>query len=236
MKKYNCKNVYNTSTKLMTSIIITAILFLVLSSSGITKRIFNSAKDGITEQFLNSETAHTLNNLNETAINSLSTIDQITNGNNTEEVKKMANQAVDMYNEKMDQIANGTYDAKAEITNVTNTGINAAKEINETANVVSDEDINKAKEELSNIATDKINQLQNGEFNATEEISNLTKQGKESLDTINNAGKESIDSINENTKDLQENKEVKEVINQVKNNETIKNFVVEIKDAVLNIF
>lgn len=232
----NINTIYNTQTRIMSKIIIVSIIILIALNSGIKEKVFNSIKGNVMDQLSQSDTANNIRYLNTSANESIKAIDEITGENTSEDVKALAKEAVAEYNRKMNQVADGSYNAKEELKNITNTGVNAAKEINDTANVVSNEDIDKAKEELTEIATDKINKVQNGEFNATEEMNTITEKGKESLNTINQAGKESIESLNENTKDLQKNEKVKEVIKNVKNDDTVKELINTIKGKIAEVF
>lgn len=232
----NINTIYNTQTRIMSKIIIVSIIILIALNSGIKEKVFNSIKGNVMDQLSQSDTANNIRYLNTSANESIKAIDEITGENTSEDVKALAKEAVAEYNRKMNQVADGSYNAKEELKNITSTGVNAAKEINDTANVVSNEDIDKAKEELTEIATDKINKVQNGEFNATEEMNTITEKGKESLNTINQAGKESIESLNENTKDLQKNEKVKEVIKNVKNDNTVKELINTIKEKITEVF
>ena len=229
-------SIYSTTTKTTITIILVLFLGMLLLNSGLKELVVNHITDSITDQFSENDTVKTFQFMNKTAMDSIETIGNATGTDLTSDVSDLANQAVNEFNTKMDQVANGTYDAKAELTNITNAGINAAKTINNETNLISNEDASALKNELVGIATDKINQVQNGEFNAEEELKNITEKGAESLDTINQAGKESLESLDESTKEYKENKQVKNMIKKVSENETVKNAIKDIKEKIAEVF
>lgn len=207
-------------TLLTTAVIATTAITIISGAKG---QIINAVKDAlITDEKTNSIVTESLDFLNEQAMQSLATIDEVTGDNMTEKTLDLVDQANNEFANKMEQIENGTYDADKEFANLQQQGKDAFNYINDETNLLTDEEIDELKNEFNTIKNEKFEQVENGEFNADEELEKLKQQGQESWDYINGEAQNSYDELNKET-------DCDSIVEQIKNNEVVKNIIEKVK-------